>query len=381
MRINFILPTPSMAGGIRVVAIYADELARRGHEVCLISPPPRQPVFVEKFKSWVKGAGWRRAQVQLQSHLDGLELNHRVLETWRPIVDQDVPDGDVVIATWWETAEWVSRLGAKKGAKVYFIQHHEVFPYLLPRSRDTYRLPLHKIVVAKWLKDIMINEYGDRNVDIVPNSVDHSQFFAPVRRKQRIPTAGFLYATTPFKGADLSIAALQIVAKRIASLRCISFGSEPISRSLPLPNGTEYVLNPAQDQIRNLYAECDVWVTASRTEGFNLPAMEAMACRTPVVSTRTGWPAESIKSGWNGALVEIEDLAGLADGVESVLSSAEEHWQRLSLNAHSTVASSSWKRSTDLFEQALERICRRASRNEKGDQGDLEEESHEERTA
>jgi len=34
--------------------------------------------------------------------------------------------------------------------------------------------------------------------------------------------------------------------------------------------------------------------------------MEAMACRTPVVSTNTGWPSEAIKSGWNGILVVSE---------------------------------------------------------------------------
>src|SRR5208282_5263036 len=51
-------------------------------------------------------------------------------------------------------------------------------------------------------------------------------------------------------------------------------------------------------------------LTASRSEGFNLPAMEAMACRTPVVSTRTGWPAEAVKTGINGVLVDVEDQVG-----------------------------------------------------------------------
>jgi hypothetical protein len=31
--------------------------------------------------------------------------------------------------------------------------------------------------------------------------------------------------------------------------------------------------------------KCDAWMTCSRSEGFNLPALEAMACRTPVVLT------------------------------------------------------------------------------------------------
>ena len=34
----------------------------------------------------------------------------------------------VVIATWWETAEWVAGLSPRKGAKAYFLQHHEVHP-------------------------------------------------------------------------------------------------------------------------------------------------------------------------------------------------------------------------------------------------------------
>jgi hypothetical protein len=47
-----------------------------------------------------------------------------------------------VIATWWETAEWVDRLSVSKGKKVYFIQHYEAFDYL-PKERveATWRLP------------------------------------------------------------------------------------------------------------------------------------------------------------------------------------------------------------------------------------------------
>ncbi len=38
LKINFVLPTVNMAGGIRVVAIYAAELARRGHDVTPVNP-------------------------------------------------------------------------------------------------------------------------------------------------------------------------------------------------------------------------------------------------------------------------------------------------------------------------------------------------------
>ena len=286
MRVTFILPTVGFAGGIKVIVIYAQQLKRMGHTIRIISPPPKEIPFSQKFKSWLKGSGWPNDLARRGSHLDGTELDHRILDRWRPVTDNDVPDGDVIVATWWETAEWVAALSPSKGAKVYFIQHHEIFRHLpVARVQATYRLPLHKIVIARWLKRVMCEQYGDSIVDVVPNSVDRSQFFAPVRGKQINATVGFLYANVHFKGLDSTIAALGMIREQIPDLRMISFGSECASHGLVLPKGAEFFHLPPQHEIRNLYASCDVWITASRSEGFNLPALEAMACRTPVVST------------------------------------------------------------------------------------------------
>ena len=133
---------------------------------------------------------------------------------------------------------------------------------------------------------------------------------------------------------------------------------------MPLPEGAKFVFCPPQNQIRSLYSACDVWVTASRSEGFNLPAMEAMACRTPVVATRAGWPEEAVKSGSNGILVDIDDQAGIAAGVEWVLSRNDQEWRNLSENAYATATAGSWDESTAMFERALEHACRRAARGE-----------------
>jgi len=281
------------------------------------------------------------------------------------VIDSDVPDADIVIATWWETAEWVSRLHPCKGAKVYFIQHHEVFENLpTERSRATYRLPLHKIVIAKWLQGVMASEYGDHTVDVVPNSVDRSQFFSAPRRKQSAPTVGFLYSTVPFKGVEIAIRAIEQLRERVPNLRIISFSSHEPSRLLPPPRETQFHFSPPQDQLRLLYSQCDAWITASRSEGFNLPALEAMACRTPVVATRTGWPAEAVKTGVNGVLVDIDDVAGIAGGAEWIISRDETEWQRLSDGAYVTSSIGSWQESAKAFEMALRHACDRAARGE-----------------
>jgi glycosyltransferase involved in cell wall biosynthesis len=365
MRISFISPTVNMAGGTRVMVIHAQQLVRKGHTVRIISPPPAPVPVFQRVRSWIRGDEWTRSTQVTQSHLDGSGIDHHVLDRWRPVRDDDVPDGDVVIATWWETAEWVHALAREKGAKAYFVQGHEIFPFLpVARCHATYRLPMHKIVVSQWLKTAMASQYNDRVVDLVPNSVDRAQFFASVRGKQRVPTVGFLAATATFKGFDVTIAALETVREALPDLQMISFGTGKPGRESKLPKGTQFFLSPAQGELRSLYSQCDVWVTASRSEGFNLPAMEAMACRTPVVSTRTGWPEEAIKSGENGVLVDVDDRAGLAEAIKWVLSLEDQEWRKLSSNAYATVCSSSWQKSSELFERALEHACWRSARGE-----------------
>jgi glycosyltransferase involved in cell wall biosynthesis len=318
-----------------------------------------------QIKSWIKGKGWPVDPSRRRLQLDGTGVVHQMLDRCRPVTDDDVPDADVVIATWFETAEWVNALAPRKGAKVYFIQHHEIFPWLpQQRCRATYRLPLHKIVVARWLKEAMRTEYADEIVDLVPNSVDRSQFFAPVRGKQSNPTVGLLYSSTPFKGLDVALAAVRNARKNVPSLRIVAFGGDRPRPGLELPEYAEFHYCPPQERIRELYARCDVWLTASRTEGFNLPAIEAMACRTPVVSTRTGWPEEAIVSGRNGVLVDIDDEHGLGKGIEWVLSRSDREWRELSSNAYETAAAGSWQESADLFEAALMHARLRSLRGE-----------------
>lgn len=350
MDITFVLPTVNLSGGTRVAAIYAGWLTRFGHRVVTVSPPA--PVSI---RDRLLG----RRMPAARSHFDGSGLDHRILDRARPVEGRDVPDADAVIATWWETAEWVARLAPAKGTKIYFVQGHEVFDWLpVARSAATYRLPMHKIVIAAWLKRVMAAEYGEHDVSLVPNSVEPAQFFAPVRGKGEPPTLGFLYSRSPLKGIDIGLKAIAHLRARIPTLRVLAFG-EHAPHPGELGGGIEFHLAPAQTMLRELYARCDVWLTASRSEGFNLPAMEAMACRTPVVATRTGWPEEAIVDGVNGWCVDVDDVDALTQAAQRVLASSDADWRALSQRAFETVQHSSWEASARMFEQVL--IAQRAA--------------------
>ena len=85
--------------------------------------------------------------------------------------------------------------------------------------------------------------------------------------------------------------------------------------------------------------------------------MEAMACRTPVVATTTGWPEEAIANGVNGYLVAVDDVSGLVDGVSRILDADDQGWCAMSQAAFLTVAESSWTKSCAQFEAVLRRVC------------------------
>ena len=353
MKVTFLSPPLNLSGGNRVVAIYSEYLRAQGHEVLVVSTP-----HVSSGRLWryLKRLGVAPPALATQppSHQDAFPVPRRMLDRERAVTDADVPDADVVIATWWETALWADRLSAAKGRKVYFIQHHEIFNFMpLDLVRSTYRLPLRKIVVAKWLARVMEEEYGDPRSLLVPNAIDPAQFFAAPRGKQARPTLGTLFHETEFKAFDTSLKVIRALKARHPDLRVIAFGASAPEVYADQLEGIELVVQPKQDSIRDLYASCDVWLSCSRSEGFNLTAMEAMACRTPVVSTRTGWPEEAVRAGVNGVLAEVDDVGALADGVSSILALPDSEWRLLSEGAARTVAGSSWDTSARMFEQAL----------------------------
>ena len=365
MKITFVIQWANMSGGIRVVTIYAERLKQRGHKVVVLSSLLRAKVPLRRVvKSLLLGRGWLKVRPE-PSYLHSSGVEYRVLSPLRPPGDTDVPDADVVVATFWRTAQFVQQLSPAKGAKAILIQGYEVQDGQSDLSLDaTWRLPMHKIVISKWLRELAREKFGDSLVSHVPNSVDLDQFNAVPRRKQEVPTVGLLFANSWFKGCRTSLGALKKVATSLPSVRLVCFGAEQPGRGLRPPHYADFYYQPAQDQLKQLYAQCDVWLCGSNREGFHLPPLEAMACRCPVVSTRVGGPMDIIEEGVNGHLVNVGDEGTLADRVSRVLGLPQEDWTRMSEAAYRTAASYSWDDATDLFEKALELAIERRRRRE-----------------
>lgn len=351
MRITFILPTLTLRGGIRSTAMLAARLQNRGHQIFALSVPRRPPSLRQRLRTLVGRGGF--VPPPPVSHFDYVDIPLHTLKHYRPIKDSDVPDADIVVATWWETAEWVARLSDCKGVKTYFIRHHEIHDgQPTERVVATYSLPLHKITTAQWIVDLMRHRYGDDCVSVVPNSVDTQLFYAPQRGKQTVPTVGMMYAPERWKGCDISLKAVSLAARQIPNLRLIVFGMKDPIPELPLPPGTEYVRQPSQDRLRELYGQCDAWLFGSRIEGFGLPILEAMACRTPVIGTPAGAAPELIADG-AGILVRPEDPEDMASAIERICYLNDCQWQAMSERAYARATAYTWDDAAQRCEEAF----------------------------
>lgn len=362
MRITFALPELSgLSGGFRVIAQYTRHLLDQGHEVGFAVrrfnhvPGPRR-LFLNLI-------GLRRPVSPLgpaSGHFKGIDVPVFHLDEARPVRARGLPDADAIISTFWTTAEWADLLPPSKGRHIHFIQGYEDFnPAFSKRVTAVYRQRNDKIVVASWLKDKFLAEFGQDSI-VAMNGVDIDHFDAPARSRNLRPRIGFIYATLPDKNSRLAIE----VVKRLRSVRpeidFIAFGSTPPPSEFPA--FVAYETSPDQDRIPAIYRSCDLWLFVTRREGFGLPILEAMASRTPVVATPAG-AAPDLIDGRNGVISSF-DAEEFTQAVLDFLDRSPEMWRAASEAASRTAHERDLRRAATDFETAvltyLEKDCRSA---------------------
>ena len=99
-----------------------------------------------------------------------------------------------------------------------------------------------------------------------------------------------------YKGFDQLIEALKRVLKETPEAHLIIVGQdwgareslEKLSRSQAIDDHITFTGRISGEKLIALYQAADVYVNSSRHEGFGITILEAMACGTPVISTKTG---------------------------------------------------------------------------------------------
>lgn len=294
LRIVYLLPSSALAGGIKVALQQADALAARGHAVTVVSPepPPRwypRPRAAFEMTPAAGSAALTRAQA--------------------------------VVATFWTTVP--AAVARARGAVFHLCQGFEAdLAFYAPRRDEilaAYRLPTRKLAVSPHLRDRLEAE-GLGPVRLVGQTFDAEEFRCPGRdfaaRPLRLLLPGI--SVGEVKGVPEALAALARLRAKGAE-----FLLRRVAAELPTPEeasgpADEYHRAVPCDRMPALYGATDLFVGPSHAEeGFDLPALEALAAGVPCALSDT--PAHRNTAGESAVFFPPLDSGAIEHAVARLL--------------------------------------------------------------
>jgi glycosyltransferase involved in cell wall biosynthesis len=282
----------------------------------------------------------------------------------RLVADARGESYDIAVATWWETAQDLYAVNARRRAiflqsfEQRYYRAHEPFERL--GSAAALALPVDFLVVAGWMRDLLAELRPDAGCWVVPNGVDKIAFaprrFGPGERAThegplRIVVEG--QAELWFKGVQDAVRAVRQM-REPSALTIVSLG--PPQLGLGDLESDRVVSGLDSAAMARVYEEADLLLKLSRFEGLPLPPLEAFHLGVPCVVTPFTGHADYVRHGENGLIVGFDDPAGTA-GTLDLLARDRGLLGRLSAGALETAASwPSLERAGELFAGALREL-------------------------
>lgn len=211
---------------------------------------------------------------------------------------------------------WVIRISCRRSDAVFCLNNMEK-KYLVENSYQT-----------------------EDKIRLVANEVD-DQFFIS---RPYAPTAIrllFVGQWLMMKGLTYLTEAFTKLAREYPDLKLRLVGTlksaEEVRQSFPseLHSRIEIFPRVTRDIMVRHYAESDIFVQPTLSEGFNRAISEAMAASLPVVTTRTGM-FEIIEDGQSGIFIPLYDSEALVAAVRRLIPDQELR-RKLGTNAHESI--------------------------------------------
>lgn len=351
MKINFILPFKFLTGGIKVAFEYCNRLQELGNDVKIYIPIKPYKFnnngcigLLKRYKLMFENI------IKKNEKISWFDLNVEI-KLVPSIRDSYLRDADIVVATAWPTAYDVSLLGKKKGKKVYLIQHYEQWSGDKNEVDGSYRLDLNKIVIAKWLKELMKDKFKSDS-KLIYNGIDKTQFLDQEKIKNKHITICMMYHKLEWKGFSDGLKAFEIAKDKFPNIKLKLFGTE---KGEDIPEYAEFYLNPDKNKLKDIYATSDIYLFPSRCEGWGLTVIEAMACKCAVVGTFTGALEDIGRNNINSLISNTKDIKNLSENLIRAIEDKDLR-EMLSKNAYESVVDLMWDKSVNKMQEFFNSI-------------------------
>ena len=238
---------------------------------------------------------------------------------------------------------------------VYRLEFSDSFPFALqtengkPGQRD---LTTHE-------RSAPLNTTHERSVSLNTKQeqcdLTKHERSASLNTKQERSVIGVVSRLEPIKGMDLVIPAFAEVRKRFPDVRLLVVGDgslrgsmEQQAQELGCADAVTWAGRQPQESLPQYYGEMDIVLMPSRSEGFGLTAIEAMAHGCVVVASDIGGLPEVVRDGVCGLLHRTEDVADMAEKICYLIASPE-LYRSLQKNALQHVQKFSFQRYAELI--------------------------------
>lgn len=170
-------------------------------------------------------------------------------------------------------------------------------------------------------------------IKVIYLGVDTNYFSTELKRgivkgKPQLLFVGVLY---PHKNIVMLIDSMHYILKKFpkAHLQIVGNGSEYLSlkqkiKKEKLESNIELLGNIEKEELRDRYSSCDVYITASKHEMLDLPAIEAMSCGKPVVLSDIPVHKEIIEKSKGGKIFPLNDKESLSIMIEKCIKNSKE---------------------------------------------------------
>jgi glycosyltransferase involved in cell wall biosynthesis len=340
MKITFLLPHVKLSGGVKALLEYANRIHAMGHEVRIIVPAQSHKWY--RLDKKLSSLGKTPTVLEPES-VDWFD--NTVPITTLPGNDAAfIPPADVLIASAWQTAEFAARLPKEAGNKFYFIQHYEsLWMRDKKRAEQTYRLPFQKIVISHWLQQILADNF-QQEARVLITPVDKKLFYCEEKVWNTPPRVCLLHHDYDWKGYQEGIAAFKKVRSENRKVDLVVFGEkvkDPQGLFREAGFEFEYHYRPTRDKVADILSSCDIYLCPSWHEGLGMPPMEAMACRSTLVTTDTGGSRDYAIDRETALVSPPKNVDALAENLTAVIDD-KQLMMRLSENGEKKIRRFDW---------------------------------------
>ena len=373
MRLTFAMWGLGSSGAELVVYKVAEELAKEGHEVSIAALvgwgwDGSIPQFGAKIAVATQGKALRPFfSLEWLAEFDPrfkfasctfpllYAINTRALAK---LIERTRPE--VIITTSWYTVP--AAMEASGGRiPVYAFVQDVVDNYI---AYDQYR-GIEKFIARAFTPEVVmlsISGYTDgvirryspsAKIVRVGDFIRDEFFEVPyVRPSQRARVLSTIARASPWKGFDVFVRAIRELWKRRRDFRVRILNKDGLSLG---DLGFPYEELPPRRTWREMaefYASSYAFAFTSRSEGFGLPPLEAMATGTPVVMMHNEGSQEYARHGVNALVAEPENYKQVADYLDYLLDNPDEA-DRLSLGGVETARQYRFDKFMERFKAAI----------------------------